>query len=97
MAKAKTTKADESYPSESLQNEARELGIEPSGYHTTNQLQERVDQVRAEKEAVGGDTSMTDARKEQRETARAEDASNDNLSNATDAEAAATETKPSNS
>lgn len=41
--------------SESLANEARELGIEPSGYDTSDNLQARVDRVRAEKEAVQGD------------------------------------------
>lgn len=38
--------------SESLANEARELGVEPSGYRDADQLQERVDHVRAERDAV---------------------------------------------
>lgn len=44
-------------------DEARELGIEPSGFANGEQLQERIEHVRAEKEAVGGDTSISEARK----------------------------------
>lgn len=73
---------DAALPSAELQDEARELGIEPSSYHTQNELQERVDHVRAEKEAVGGDTSISQAR---------EDASNDNLNTASDEQAANTQ------
>lgn len=68
---------DAALPSADLQDEARELGIEPSSYHTTQELQERIDHVRAEKEAVGGDTSISEAR----------DGSNANLNTATDGEA----------
>lgn len=77
--------------SDSLANEARALGIEPATFGDDSEaLQERVDHVRAEKEAVGGDTDIEAARaeqREQRETSRREDAENTNLSNATDAEA----------
>ncbi len=70
---------DAALPSAELQDEARELGIEPSGYHTEQELQERVDHVRAEKEAVGGDTT------------RPTDGSNDNLNTASDEDASRTQ------
>lgn len=74
---------DAALPSSDLQAEARELGIEPSSYHTEQELQERVDHVRAEKEAVGVDPSITEARK----------GSNDNLNTADDEDAATTQAK----
>lgn len=77
----KSEQRDADLPSVELQDEARELGIEPSGYHTQGELQERVDHVRAEKEAVGGDTT------------RPTDGSNDNLNTASDEDAARTEQK----
>lgn len=80
-AASKSEQRDAALPSAELQDEARELGIEPSAYHTEQELQERVDHVRAEKEAVGGDTSITEARK----------GSNDNLNTADDEDAATTE------
>lgn len=83
MAKAKTataSDADANLPTSKQADEARELGIEPSGYTDSKQLQERIEQVRAEKEAVGGDTSISEAR-------AANDGSNDNLNTATDDEA----------
>lgn len=73
---------DAALPSAELQDEARELGIEPSGYHTQNELQDRVDHVKAEKEAVGGDTSISEARAA---------GANDNLNTASDDEAATTQ------
>jgi hypothetical protein len=77
--------------SDSLANEARALGIEPATFgDDAEALQERVDHVRAEKEAVGGDTDIDAARaeqREQREASRKEDATQTNLSQATDAEA----------
>lgn len=76
--------------SASLADEARELGIEPASYTSAKQLQERVDHVRAEKEATAGDTSMTEARqaaRQERERSRTANAGNANLSNASDAEA----------
>lgn len=72
---------DAALPSSELQDEARELGIEPSSYHTEQELQERVDHVRAEKEAVGVDPSISEARK----------GSNDNLNTADDEDAATTQ------
>ena len=38
--------------SDSLANEARSVGIEPSGYADSKQLQERIEHVKAEREAV---------------------------------------------
>lgn len=76
-----TEQADDQLPTAELQDEARQLGIEPSGYHSQSELQERVDHVRAEKEAVGGDTT------------RPTDGSNDNLNTASDEDAANTEQK----
>lgn len=73
---------DAALPSQEQQDEARELGIEPASYHTGNELQERIDHVKAEKEAVGGDTSISEARA---------DRGNDNLNTASDEDAAATE------
>ena len=78
----KSTQRDSALPSPEQQDEARELGIEPSGYHTTQELQERIDHVRAEKEAVGGDTSISEARA---------NGGNDNLNTASDDEAATTQ------
>jgi hypothetical protein len=80
MAKAKKD-AVATDVSASLADEARQLGIEPSGFSSQEALQERVDHVRAEKEAVGGDTT------------RPTDGSNDNLNTASDEDAANTETK----
>lgn len=74
---------DAALPSAELQDEARELGIEPSSYHTEQELQERVDHVRAEKEAVGVDPSITEARKP---------GANDNLNTASDEDASHTQT-----
>ncbi len=74
---------DAALPSQELQDEARELGIEPSSYHTEQELQERVDHVRAEKEAVGVDPSITEARKP---------GANDNLNTASDEDASHTQT-----
>lgn len=71
---------DAALPSSELQDEARELGIEPNSYHTSNELQERIDHVRAEKEAVGGDTSISEARAEK-------PGSNANLNTASDEDA----------
>lgn len=52
MAQAKK---DNTNVSDALANEARELGIEPSSYSSTDALQERVDHVRAERDAVRKD------------------------------------------
>lgn len=78
------TDRDAALPSQELQDEARELGIEPAVYHTEQELQERVDHVKAEKEAVGGDTSITEARAA---------GANDNLNTASDEDAARTQAK----
>lgn len=76
----RSNERDEALPSAELQDQARELGIEPSGYHTTQELQERIDHVKAEKEAVGGDTSISEARADK-------PGSNDNLNTASDEDA----------
>lgn len=80
----RSTERDEALPSADLQDEARELGIEPAVYHTEQELQARVDHVKAEKEAVGGDTSISEARAA---------GSNDNLNTASDEDAARTQAK----
>lgn len=50
-----TAKKDTTNVSEALANQARELGIEPASYSTTEALQERVDHVQAERDAVRKD------------------------------------------
>jgi len=79
MAKSKKDETQTNEPSAKLQDKARELGIEPSGYQTEEALQERVDQVAAEKKAVAGKQNAK--------------GSNDNLNTADDEDAASTEKK----